>query len=50
MADYAAAFPTSIFFYFVISISAAVQVVWTENLCVKREMRDGLGLGWKLPQ
>ena len=46
---YASAFPTSIFFWLVIVFSAGVQVVWAEQLCVRREMQEGfqLGQGWK---
>ncbi|KAG0151886.1 hypothetical protein CROQUDRAFT_56331 [Cronartium quercuum f. sp. fusiforme G11] len=47
---YSSSFPTSLWFYAVLIFSAILQIVWAENLCVKREMRDGLGVGWKIDQ
>ncbi|KAI0029960.1 integral membrane protein S linking to the trans Golgi network-domain-containing protein [Vararia minispora EC-137] len=39
---YAAALPTSLFFWLVVLGSAALTVVLAEQLCVKREMTEGL--------
>lgn len=46
---YASSFPTSLFFWAVIVGSAAMQIIWAEQLCVRREMKEGfiLGQGWK---
>lgn len=46
---YASAFPTSPFFWAIVGGSAAVQIIWAEQLCVRREMKEGftLGQGWK---
>lgn len=46
---YASSFPTSLYFWLVIAISAAIQIVYSEQLCVRREMKEGftLGQGWK---
>ena len=41
---YAASVPTSLFFWFVMVISAILMVVVTEQLCVRREMREGLAV------
>jgi hypothetical protein len=45
---YSAHLPTSIWFYFVLLLSAVLQILLTEHLCVQREFRDGLGVGWKV--
>ncbi|KAH9815293.1 integral membrane protein S linking to the trans Golgi network-domain-containing protein [Melampsora americana] len=47
---YSSHFPSSVWFYFVLMTSSILQIVWAENLCVKREMREGLGVGWKIDQ
>ncbi|KAI8452435.1 integral membrane protein S linking to the trans Golgi network-domain-containing protein [Phakopsora pachyrhizi] len=47
---YSSRFPNSIWFYFVMITSSIFQIVWSENLCVRREMREGLGVGWKVDQ
>nr|VWP00105.1 Cytochrome P450 monooxygenase AKT7 (EC (AK-toxin biosynthesis protein 7) [Ganoderma boninense] len=39
---YAAAIPMSIFFWLVICVSTAGTIVFAEDLCVKREMNEGL--------
>ena len=39
---YAAALPTSLFFWLVMAICGVGMVVITEQLCVRREMREGL--------
>ena len=39
---YSAAVPTSMFFWLVVGISTAGTVVFAEQLCVKREMEEGL--------
>ncbi|KAH9930263.1 integral membrane protein S linking to the trans Golgi network-domain-containing protein [Fomitopsis serialis] len=39
---YAASFPTTLFFWGVVIISAAMMVIVAEQLCVKREMTEGL--------
>lgn len=46
---YASAFPTSLYFWLIIGIAAAIQIIWAEQLCVQREMKEGftLGQGWK---
>ena len=41
---YAAALPTSLFFWIVMIASAALMVIAAEQLCVKREMSDGLAV------
>lgn len=41
---YAAAVPTSIFFWVVVLAGAALTVVLGEQLCVKREMTEGLAV------
>ncbi|EGF98192.1 uncharacterized protein MELLADRAFT_96110 [Melampsora larici-populina 98AG31] len=47
---YSSSFPTSIWFYSILVSSSVLQIIWAENLCVKREMREGLGVGWKIDQ
>ncbi|WWC96839.1 hypothetical protein V866_003714 [Kwoniella sp. B9012] len=44
---YSASFPTSIFFWLIQIIGAVVMVVISEHLCVKREMRSELDIGWQ---
>ena len=39
---YSASVPTSVFFWVVMCISTAGTVVFAEQLCVKREMNEGL--------
>ena len=39
---YAAAIPTSVFFWLVMCVSTAGTIVFAEDLCVKREMNEGL--------
>ncbi|KAI0730443.1 integral membrane protein S linking to the trans Golgi network-domain-containing protein [Earliella scabrosa] len=39
---YSAAIPTSLFFYLVMCLSTAGTVIFAEQLCVKREMNEGL--------
>ncbi|KAI0351312.1 hypothetical protein OH77DRAFT_1498579 [Trametes cingulata] len=39
---YSAAIPTSLFFWAVMGVSTASTVVFAEQLCVKREMTEGL--------
>ncbi|WWD16440.1 hypothetical protein CI109_100866 [Kwoniella shandongensis] len=43
---YSSSFPTSFFFWFVQAIGAVIMVVSAEYLCVKREMRSELDIGW----
>ncbi|KAK1927602.1 integral membrane protein S linking to the trans Golgi network-domain-containing protein [Papiliotrema laurentii] len=43
---YAKSFPTSIFFWVVMASGAIMMIVVAEQLCVKREMRTELDLGW----
>ncbi|KAA1067787.1 hypothetical protein PGT21_016946 [Puccinia graminis f. sp. tritici] len=45
---YSAHLPSSLWFYFVLLLSAVLQILLTEHLCVRREFRDGLGVGWKV--
>lgn len=46
---YASSFPTSLFFWAIMAGSSALQIIWSEQLCVRREMKEGftLGQGWK---
>jgi hypothetical protein len=46
---YASSFPTSPFFWIVLAVSVVLQIVSAEQLCVRREMREGLG-GWKVDE
>ena len=39
---YSAALPSSLFFWLVVLLGAAATVSVTEQLCVRREMREGL--------
>ncbi|KAF8307785.1 hypothetical protein DL93DRAFT_2087628 [Clavulina sp. PMI_390] len=39
---YASAFPTSLFFWLVMGGSALAMIIFAEQLCVRREMREGL--------
>ena len=39
---YAAAIPTSLFFWLVMGVSTAGTIIFAEQLCVKREMNEGL--------
>ena len=41
---YAASVPTSLFFWLVMIVCAILMVVVTEQLCVRREMREGLAV------
>lgn len=41
---YAASVPTSLFFWLVMIVCAVLMVVVTEQLCVRREMREGLAV------
>ncbi|POW14076.1 hypothetical protein PSHT_07548 [Puccinia striiformis] len=45
---YSSHLPSSIWFYFVLLSSSVLQILITEHICVKREFRDGLGVGWKV--
>ncbi|KAI9601844.1 hypothetical protein KEM48_001130 [Puccinia striiformis f. sp. tritici PST-130] len=45
---YSSHLPSSIWFYFVLLSSSILQILVTEHICVKREFRDGLGVGWKV--
>ncbi|GAA5948864.1 hypothetical protein JCM3765_003934 [Sporobolomyces pararoseus] len=38
---YSHSFPSSLFYWFVLVISVIVQIVTAEQMCVKREMREG---------
>ncbi|TFK34031.1 integral membrane protein S linking to the trans Golgi network-domain-containing protein [Crucibulum laeve] len=42
---YAASLPTSLFFWLVVLGGAALTVVGAEQLCVRREMKEGLSVG-----
>ncbi|KAM0746867.1 hypothetical protein T439DRAFT_306320 [Meredithblackwellia eburnea MCA 4105] len=54
---YSHAFPTSPFFWFIITISTVTQIVLAEQCCVKREMDEGFSIapqgaaleGWSTP-
>jgi len=41
---YSAAIPTSIFFWLVLICGATISVIFAEQLCVKREMSEGLNV------
>ena len=41
---YSTSLPTSLFFYVVTIAGAAIMVIGGEQLCVKREMREGLNV------
>lgn len=38
---YASSFPTSLWWWIVMAVGAAIQTVWAEQMCVRREMREG---------
>lgn len=42
---YSHAIPASLFFWAVMMASAAIMVIAAEQLCVKREMTEGLNVG-----
>ncbi|EKM81581.1 hypothetical protein AGABI1DRAFT_111865 [Agaricus bisporus var. burnettii JB137-S8] len=42
---YSASIPTSIFFWAIMVGGAAITIVVAEQLCVKREMKEGLSIG-----
>jgi len=39
---YASSFPTSLFFWLIMSLGGLLLIVFAEQLCVRREMREGL--------
>lgn len=39
---YSAALPSSIFFWLIMALVAGIMVIFGEQLCVRREMREGL--------
>jgi len=41
---YSASLPSSLFFYLVTLMGTAIMVILGEQLCVKREMREGLNV------
>lgn len=41
---YSSAIPTSFFFWLIMAISAGMMVIIAEQLCVKREMAEGLAV------
>ncbi|ORX35216.1 integral membrane protein S linking to the trans Golgi network-domain-containing protein [Kockovaella imperatae] len=43
---YAKSFPTSLFFWVVQALGALLMIVIGEQVCVKREMRTELSMGW----
>ncbi|KGB78361.2 hypothetical protein CNBG_3923 [Cryptococcus deuterogattii R265] len=43
---YSASFPTSIFYWLVQACGAVIMVVSAEALCVRREMKSALEIGW----
>ncbi|GAA5839361.1 hypothetical protein JCM9279_005917 [Rhodotorula babjevae] len=47
---YSSAFPSSLFFWFVVGSSAVAQIVLAEQLCVQREMRDGFSVADMTPR
>ena len=40
---YSGSLPLSLFFWLVMAASAVIMIVFAEQLCVRREMRKGLG-------
>jgi protein SYS1 len=40
---YSGSLPLSLFFWLVMAASAVIMIAFAEQLCVKREMREGLG-------
>lgn len=40
---YSGSLPLSFFFWIVMAVSAVIMIVFAEQLCVKREMHEGLG-------
>ncbi len=40
---YSGSLPLSFFFWIVMAASAVIMIIFAEQLCVKREMREGLG-------
>lgn len=40
---YSGSLPLSFFFWIVMAASAGIMIIFAEQLCVKREMREGLG-------
>ncbi len=41
---YSASIPTSLFFWLVVGVGALATVILAEQLCVKREMQEGLSV------
>jgi protein SYS1 len=41
---YSASVPTSLFFWLVVGTGAMICIIFGEQLCVKREMRDGMAV------
>ena len=41
---YSSAIPTSLFFWVVMALSVVMMVIFAEQLCVKREMAEGLAV------
>lgn len=41
---YSAALPSSLFFWIIMSAGAAITTVLGEQMCVKREMREGISI------
>jgi len=39
---YSASFPSSLFFWIIMTCGAVLDIVFAEQLCVRREMREGL--------
>ncbi|GAA5999735.1 Sys1p [Rhodotorula paludigena] len=47
---YSHSFPSSLFFWLVVGGSAVAQIVLAEQLCVRREMRDGFSVAEMTPR
>ncbi|KZS94756.1 hypothetical protein SISNIDRAFT_473800 [Sistotremastrum niveocremeum HHB9708] len=41
---YSAALPSSLFFWLILAGGAAIKIIFGEQMCVKREMREGLDI------
>jgi len=47
---YSATIPTSLFFWAILATGAAITIIAAEQLCVKREMTEGLNVGPAVPE
>jgi hypothetical protein len=47
---YARSLPTSLFFWLIMGLGAVISVVGAEQLCVRREMQEGIDMGGEEPE